>query len=337
MKSLLLKITLVLVMAILLLVAFAYHRYEQFLHTPVFTANETRLDIQPGSYYAQLIEQIKQKKGQGENWQWQFLGRWHGYQSQIKSGEYKFTAQDTPRTLLDAIASNRVIRYSWTVVEGHTWQQIQQQLIRLDVQKRVLKDQSEAQIIELLGIDAPSMEGQLLPETYHYTRADTDLKLLQRAHRDLRTVLRKAWQERQPGLALKTPYEWLILASIIEKETAVSSERDIISGVFNRRLKTNMRLQTDPTVIYGVGKEYTGDITYQHLRTDTPYNTYTRHGLPPTPIAMAGAESICAAGQPNDGQQLYFVASGDGGHVFSETYEQHQQAVKNYLKKQHDP
>jgi UPF0755 protein len=336
MKSFLLKIILGLVLVFLLLSAFAYHRYQQFLNTPVFSVDETRIDIKSGSYYSQLIDQIKKKNGHGAVWQWQLLGRWQGYQGQIKSGEYLFTAEDTPRRLLDAIAANRVIQYSWTIVEGQTWHQVQQQLAGLDLQKRLLTDKNDTEIIELLGIEAPSMEGQLLPETYQYTREDSDLQLLKRAHQGLQSVLQQAWQDRQSGLDLKTPYELLILASIIEKETAEASERNIISGVFNRRLKKNMRLQTDPTVIYGVGRDYAGDITYQHLRTDTPYNTYTRHGLPPTPIAMAGTESIYAAGQPNDGRELYFVASGEGGHVFSENYQKHQQAVKNYLKRQND-
>ncbi|MCX7544635.1 endolytic transglycosylase MltG [Marinicella gelatinilytica] len=336
MKSIFLKTMAVLVLVILLLAAVIYYRYEQFLQTPVFSAEETRLEIQPGNYYSQLINQIKNKNGAGAQWQWQLLGRWHGYQSQIKSGEYAFSNHDTPRSLLDAIAANRVISYSWTIVEGQTWQQIQQQLSQLNLQKRLLADKTEAQIIEMLSIDAPAMEGQLLPETYQYTAQDSDLVLLKRAHKSLQRVLQESWVNRQSELALQTPYEMLIMASIIEKETAVASERNIISGVFNRRLKKNMRLQTDPTVIYGVGDAYAGDITYKHLRTDTPYNTYTRHGLPPTPIAMAGADSIYAAGQPNQGNELFFVASGDGGHVFSETYVQHQQAVNNYLKRHHD-
>ncbi len=336
MKSFIIKLILGAAVVLSLAAAHAYYRYEQFLSTPVFNTDETRIEIQPGSYYSQLISQIKQNNGQGASWQWQILGRWQGYQSQMKSGEYRFTRQDTPRSLLDAIAENRVIQYAWTVVEGQTWQQVAQQLSALSLKNRLLTDKSEAQIAGLLGLQTLSMEGQLIPETYHYTREDSDLQLLQRANRSLQKVLDQAWQARQPELALKSPYELLILASIIEKESAVDSERTVISGVFNRRLKKNMRLQTDPTVIYGAGKTYAGDITYQHLRTDTPYNTYTRHGLPPTPIAMAGRDSIFAAGQPNTGQELYFVASGDGGHVFSETYEQHQQAVKQYLKKQNE-
>ncbi|GAA4819895.1 aminodeoxychorismate lyase [Marinicella pacifica] len=336
MKSFIIKLMLGAAVVLSLAAAHAYYRYEQFLSTPVFNTDETRIEIQPGSYYSQLISQIKQNNGHGASWQWQILGRWQGYQSQMKSGEYRFTRQDTPRSLLDAIAENRVIQYAWTVVEGQTWQQVAQQLSALSLKNRLLTDKSEAQIAGLLGLQTLSMEGQLLPETYHYTREDSDLQLLQRANRSLQKVLDQAWQARQPELALKSPYELLILASIIEKESAVDSERTVISGVFNRRLKKNMRLQTDPTVIYGAGKTYAGDITYQHLRTDTPYNTYTRHGLPPTPIAMAGRDSIFAAGQPNTGQELYFVASGDGGHVFSETYEQHQQAVKQYLKKQNE-
>lgn len=335
MKSFIIKTTVLFLIGLLLLSVFLYYQYEQFLHTPIFPDEETRIDIQPGSHYNQLVTQIKEKSGRGDNWQWQLLGRWQGYQSQIKSGEYMFTSEDTPRSLLDAIALNRVIKYSWTIVEGQTWDQVRQNMSQLKLSNWILADKSEQQIRQLLAVEEASMEGQLLPETYQYTRQDSDLSLLKRAHESLQKTLQDAWQSRQSDLALSDPYELLILASIIEKETAEPSERPIISGVFNRRLLKNMRLQTDPTVIYGVGKKYAGDITYQHLRTDTPYNTYTRKGLPPTPIAMAGAESIQAAGQPNQGNELYFVASGEGGHVFSETYEEHQQAVKNYLKNRH--
>jgi len=334
MKSIFLKISALLLISVLVTGLYLYVSYDTFLKTPVFKDSETRLEINPGSSYTAFVEQIKVAGGQGQLWHWQIMGRWHGFQHQLKSGEYLFTGQDTPRSLLDAIANNQVISYEFTIVEGQTWQQIRSQLPLLKVNNHLLNDKSDSEILSALDIKEVSMEGQLLPETYRYTRTDSDLSILKRAHQALLKTVEQAWANRQPNLAINSPYELLIMASIIEKETAVADERNTISGVFNRRLQKNMRLQTDPTVIYGAGDTYQGDITYKHLRTDTPFNTYTRHGLPPTPIAMAGSEAIHAAGQPNEGRELFFVANGSGGHTFTETYQAHQQAVKDYLKGQ---
>ncbi len=334
MKTFLLKLIGLLIIIVLGISFYLFASYDNFLKTTVFKQSETHLEINPGSSYTSFVNQIKTAGGEGDLWQWQLLGRWHGYQHLLKSGEYLFTSQDTPRSLLESIANNQVISYEFTIVEGQTWQQIRIQLPFLKVKNHLFTDKNDTEVMAALDINDASMEGQLLPETYRYTRTDSDLSILKRAHAALTKTVEESWANRYPDLAIKSPYELLIMASIIEKETATPDERNTISGVFNRRLQKNMRLQTDPTVIYGVGEAYRGDITYKHLRTDTPFNTYTRHGLPPTPIAMAGSDSIKAAGQPNDGEELFFVANGTGGHTFSETYQAHQQAVKNYLKGQ---
>ncbi|MFA0232494.1 endolytic transglycosylase MltG, partial [Vibrio sp. 10N.261.45.A7] len=193
-------------------------------------------------------------------------------------------------------------------------------------------DMSEKEIAEKLGIENEKLEGLFLAETYHYTYGTSDLDLLKRAHRDLMNVVNEEWENRADKLPLKSPYEALILASIIEKETAVASERERVSSVFVNRLNKRMRLQTDPTVIYGMGDSYDGNIRKKDLRTPTPYNTYTMSGLPPTPIAMAGKASINAALNPEKSNYLYFVASGTGGHVFSKSLTEHNRAVRAYLK-----
>jgi UPF0755 protein len=189
--------------------------------------------------------------------------------------------------------------------------------------------------MEALGHPGQHPEGRFLPETYIYTRGDSDLDILRRAHRSMERALDKAWEARAPDLPLEDKEQALILASIVEKETGVPEERARIAGVFVRRLRLGMRLQTDPTVIYGIGDDYDGNITRRHLETDTPYNTYTRTGLPPTPIAMPGVDALRAAVDPAEGDELYFVAVGDdsGRHVFSRTLAEHQAAVREYLRR----
>jgi len=191
---------------------------------------------------------------------------------------------------------------------------------------------AEADIAQKLGIEQQKLEGLFLAETYHFPFGTTDLEILKRANRRLEKILDQHWANRQPNLPIKTPYEALILASIIEKETAIASERGRIASVFVNRLNKRMRLQTDPTVIYGLGDAYDGNLRKKDLRTPTPFNTYTIFGLPPTPIAMAGEASIKAALNPEQSNYLYFVASGSGGHVFSKTLNEHNRAVRAYLK-----
>ncbi len=198
--------------------------------------------------------------------------------------------------------------------------------------KHTLTESSEADIAKQLGIEQSKLEGLFLAETYHFTKGVSDLDILKRAHRKLEGILNSAWETRQENLPLTSPYQALILASIIEKETAVESERERIASVFVNRLNKRMRLQTDPTVIYGMGDNYDGNIRKKDLRAPTPYNTYVINGLPPTPIAMPGEASIRAALNPEQSAYLYFVASGNGGHVFSKNLTEHNRAVRAYLK-----
>ncbi|WP_223789003.1 endolytic transglycosylase MltG [Marinicella meishanensis] len=331
MKKVLLSIAGVVILLVAGVGFFLYQQYQQFLLTPVFKNLPVVLDIEKGSHYSDFVAMVHDQGGYGSEMNWKIMARFNDLGGAIKSGEFEIAEAMTPRELITYIDDYRVKTYSITIVEGHTWEQIKKQFLNSPL-KQVLVDIKDSELKNRLGIQTGNLEGQFLPETYQYTKDDVDFDVLQRAHQDLNEALLTAWENRDPSLTLKSPYELLILASIIEKETAEPSERNIISGVFHRRLQKGMKLQTDPTVIYGVGSAYAGDITSAHLKTDTPYNTYTRTGLPPTPIAMASGASIVAAAHPNQGKELYFVANNKGGHTFSETYEQHQKAVAAYLR-----
>jgi UPF0755 protein len=251
----------------------------------------------------------------------------------IKTGEYQLDSGIQPRELLQLLSGVAVVQYRFTLVEGWTFSQLLQALTRNEVLKHTLdRDPGEAgsELISSLGVDHP--EGWFFPETYQFTRGDSESDILKRAHMTMEMELGSAWEARNVALPLNSPYELLILASIIEKETGKEDERGQISGVFIRRLQKGMKLQTDPTVIYGMGKSFDGNIRSRDLKTDTPYNTYTRAGLPPTPIAMPGRASLLAASQPDAGDALFFVADGTGGHTFSATLQEHQAAVKRLLK-----
>jgi UPF0755 protein len=216
------------------------------------------------------------------------------------------------------------------VVEGWTFQQLLDALRENEAIRQTLTDRDGAAIMAQLGKPDLHPEGQFAPDTYRFPRGTSDLEFLRRAHNTLQEWLDSAWRERAEDLPYDSAYDALIMASIIEKETGLASEREAIAGVFVRRLKRTMRLQTDPTVIYGMGSAYNGNIRRADLRRDTPYNTYTRHGLPPTPIALPGRESLHAALHPAEGDALYFVAKGDGSHQFSATLEEHLDAVRLY-------
>ncbi len=320
-----------LVLVVLASAAYFFLQYQRFIQQPVFASGEHEFVIERGQNYSDFVRLIQQRGARGEMWQWKLLARLKDYGGAIRAGEFAVSEPLTPVQLLEVIRSNRVKTYRFTLVEGITWQQLREALSVDPVLRQVVPGMSDAQVLAALDVTHPLPEGLLLPETYQFVRGDSDLDLLKRAHRDLSEALQQAWDERSDRVAVDTPYELLILASIIEKESALESEKGAIAGVFNRRLHKGMRLQTDPTVIYGVGADYRGDITAAHLRTDTPYNTYTRHGLPPTPIAFASRSSIEAAAQPEPGDALYFVANNRGGHTFSDTYEAHLRAVDAYL------
>ncbi len=254
--------------------------------------------------------------------------------SDLKAGEYELRPGLTPRGLLALLSSGQVLLHSITFIEGSTFVDVRNALVASDAVSNDNASRSDADIMRALGKPETHPEGQFFPDTYRFARGTTDLELLTIAHRRMQDELNKAWAKRATDLPLAGPYEALILASIVEKETALERERAQIAGVFIERLRRGMRLQTDPTVIYGMGVAYQGNIRRADLSRDTPYNTYTRPGLPPTPIAMPSAESLQAAVQPDVSGALFFVATGagDGSHYFSKTLAEHNLAVRRYLR-----
>jgi UPF0755 protein len=254
--------------------------------------------------------------------------------SRLKAGEYELQPGLTPRGLLALLSSGQVLLHSITFIEGSTFADVRNALAANEAVLTANANRSDAEIMRALGEPGVHPEGQFFPDTYRFPRGTTDLELLTIAHRRLQDELRDAWEKRARDLPLASSYEALILASIVEKETALEQERAQIAGVFVERLRRGMRLQTDPTVIYGMGLSYAGNIRRADLSRDTPYNTYTRPGLPPTPIAMPSRESLQAAVQPDATGALFFVATGagDGSHYFSKTLAEHNLAVRRYLR-----
>ncbi|WP_245591011.1 endolytic transglycosylase MltG [Deefgea rivuli] len=259
------------------------------------------------------------------------LARISGKDAELKAGSYSLKAPISPWMLLKKLGKGEVDLQMFSIIEGWNWRQLRQALNTHPYLKHDTAKMSDEEILAALGISALSPEGLFFPDSYRIDKGSSDLKLLARAHRLMQEKLDDAWASRKPDLPLKSAYEALILASIVEKETGKAADRPLIAGVFTNRLRQGMRLQTDPTVIYGVGEAFKGDITKAHLRTDTPYNTYTRAGLPPTPIAMVGEAALTAATQPASTRAVYFVAKGDGSSAFSETLDQHNSAVRKYL------
>ncbi|UTW46592.1 endolytic transglycosylase MltG [bacterium SCSIO 12696] len=247
----------------------------------------------------------------------------------IQAGDYRLQPGVTPISLLDKLNSGDVVYHQVTLPEGLT---VKQWLAKLRDQPHLQASDSDQEL--LAAVKEANPEGWLFPDSYRYHRGDNAADIVQRAHRTMQQTLTELWQNRAPDLPYQNPYEALVMASIIEKETGVAHERPAIAGVFVRRLQRGMRLQTDPTVIYGLGDSYKGNLTRTHLRQRTAYNTYVIKGLPPTPIANPGAEAIYAALHPADGNALYFVAKGDGSHYFSATLKEHQRAVDQYQRRQ---
>ncbi len=248
----------------------------------------------------------------------------------IKAGEYTLVDVDNIPDLVTKVEQGKVIQYSITLVEGKTFKDYRAFLSSQRLLKSVLESMSDAEIMRKLGVPGKKPEGLFAPQTYFFQKGDSDYDVLKQAFDRQAQVAEQAWQSRADAVQLKTKYELLILASIIEKETGAAFERSTISGVFTNRMRIGMKLQTDPTVIYGMGDSYKGNIRRKDLRTDTEYNTYTRYGLPPTPIAMPGEAAINAAANPEQTKSLYFVGKGDGTHYFSETLKEHNNAVIKY-------
>ena len=306
--------------------------YRQFVDRPLRSLSEPiEFELPKGASLQRSLGVLRSAGiREGHDLYWRFLAHELGVQSRLKAGEYRLAAELTPGAVLQQLADGKVIQRKFTVIEGWNFRELRAALAELDAVQHTLGAASEAEIMQELGRAGVAAEGRFLPETYHYTRNTTDIALLRRAMQSMDQALAEAWETRQPGLPLRNPDEALILASIIEKETGQHGERAEIAGVFVRRLQIGMRLQTDPTVIYGLGASFDGNLTRAHLQTDTAWNTYTRDGLPPTPIAMPGRAALRAAVQPAAGKALYFVARGDGSHAFSNTLSEHNRAVQQY-------
>ena len=315
--------------------AAAWLDYRHFADTPlpVAPANAT-IDIKRGANYRAIIAEFQRDGiaigGLRHALYWRVLGRELGVTGRLHAGEYALPAGITPRELLRRMAAGEVLQHRFTIVDGWTFHQLRLALASESGLEQTLPGVSDQDIAWRMGIADGEAEGWFLPETYAWVRGDSDFEVLKRAHAAMQKTLARLWAGRMPGINLDTPYQALILASIVEKETAQPNERPMIAGVFLRRLRIGMRLQTDPTVIYGMGDRYDGNIHRRDLETDTPYNTYTRDGLPPTPIALPGAVAIEATLHPAPGDAMYFVSRGDGSHEFSATLEAHNHAVATY-------
>ncbi|MCC7250164.1 MAG: endolytic transglycosylase MltG, partial [Lysobacter sp.] len=297
-------------------------------------AGETVM-VAPGDALPTVVRKLRAVGAGGSDLEWRALARELGAAGKLQVGEYALEPGMSPRTLLQRMRDGKVISYRFTIVEGWNIRELRAALAKAKPLAQEAAQLDDAALMRALGRGGQHPEGRFLPETYLYNRGDSDLDVLKRAADALDRTLAETWKDRDQDLPLKTPYELLTLASIVEKETGVADERPQIAGVFVRRLKMPMRLETDPTVIYGIGSAYNGNIRRKDLETDTPYNTDTRDGLPPTPIAMAGAAAIRAAAHPAAGDALFFVAVGDGSgrHVFTRTYAEHRTAVAEYLRR----
>lgn len=323
---------LILMAAALLLSTMVFGGYlVHWLNAPLDVPGEEHVYVLARGGSLSRVAQELDEQGILRHGRWLSLyGRLSG-RTAIRAGEYRLTGADTPRQLLDRLERGDVITYQVTLVEGWTFRQALEALQAQNKIRTVL-DGPEAleQFIAELEIPNNHPEGWFFPDTYRYVAGNSDREILAHAHQRMRDVLASEWENRTGALPYDDPYEALIMASIVERETGVPEERGQIAGVFVRRLERNMRLQTDPTVIYGLADTYDGTIRRSHLRQATPYNTYVINGLPPTPIALPGLDAIRAALNPEEGSTLYFVAKGDGSHQFSETLEEHNRAVRQY-------
>lgn len=308
----------------------AAQRYHAFLETPLTLDGPITLDVPKGATMGRVLAQLERRGATQRDWRWQVFNRLHPVT--IMAGEYALGPGLRPAELADLLERGRVITYAFTIVEGWTFKRLTE---ALDEEQRLAHERvglgDDHALMARLGLPDMHPEGWFLPETYHYVRGDSDLAILERAHQAMRAALEETWAQRA-DIPLSSSYELLTLASIVEKETGLAEERAQVAGVFTRRLLKGWRLETDPTVIYGLGEAFDGDIRTRDLRTDTPYNTYTRHGLPPTPIALPGKAALQATARPATGSAMFFVADGQGGHVFSDTLEQHNAAVRRMLK-----
>jgi UPF0755 protein len=326
---------LVLLLALVGAAVWGWRDFSRFGGAPlhVATPNES-IDISRGSSFKEIVRQLRdQGLSTASPLYWRLLAAQMRVAGRLHAGEYATPVGITPRQLLANMAAGRVLQRNFTIVDGWTFRELLAALGKAEKLKHATAGLDAAAIMQKIGAAGEQPEGRFLPETYAYVKGDSDLDILKRAHAAMTKTLNELWPQRDKELPLATPYDALILASIVEKETGRADERAKIAGVFVRRLENHMLLQTDPSVIYGMGDSYQGKIHKTDLTTDTPYNTYTRPGLPPTPIALPGKPAIMAALHPAPGTALYFVARGDGTHVFADTLAEQNRNVACYQLK----
>ncbi len=305
-----------------------------FAATPLtVTGQGLAYTVKPGTSLRRVARDLESQGAIERALYLRLLARWRDQADKIKAGEYLIEPGATPERLLGQLVEGRVVQHALTVVEGWTFREMMQAVGAHEALEHSLTGLSDEQIMVRLGHAGEHPEGRFFPETYHFPRGTSDLEFLRRAYAAMQENLAREWSRRSADAVVKTPYEALILASIVERETGLPAERPQIAGVFSRRLRKGMLLQTDPTVIYGMGDAYKGNIRKRDLTNDTPYNTYTRRGLTPTPICLPGGDAIHAALNPAPGKSLYFVSRGNGSHVFSATLVEHNEAVAQYQLK----
>ncbi len=334
------KLIMTLISACLLLVisvAALFWLQQEVLKQPLQVEADQLLSVPAGSTPTGLLLQLEQQGALRGSVLLRLSWRLQGYTQPLHAGEYQLSPEMTVAQLLEKWRSGDVVQYRVTLVEGWNFRQVRAALAKQEKLQQTLGETSDSELMRLLDQANVHPEGRFFPDTYHFVRGQSDLDILRQAQQRLEKVLAEEWAQRAENLPYTTPDEALVMASIIEKETGVAHEREEIAGVFIRRLAIGMLLQTDPTVIYGMGERYSGKITRADLRRPTAYNTYVISGLPPTPIAMVGREAIYAALHPKPGKSLYFVARGDGSHVFSNSLAEHNKAVREYqLKRRAD-
>jgi len=329
------RVLLIMLLVLAAALAYGWYDFSRFSRAPLnVTAQGDSIDVGRGTSFRNIVGELHQRNLSTANtWYWRLLAEQMRVAGKLHAGEYALDLGITPRQLLANMAAGKVLQRNFTIVDGWTFGELRQALTKADKLGHDSVDLDDATIMQKIGAPGEAPEGRFLPETYAYVKGDSDLDILRRAHGAMVKTLDTLWASRAKDLPLATPYDALILASIVEKETGRPDERAQIAGVFVRRLQNHMLLQTDPSVIYGMGSSYAGNIHKSDLTTDTPYNTYTRPGLPPTPIALPGNAALQAALHPAAGDALYFVARGDGGHVFSSTLEEHNRHVDCYQRK----
>lgn len=326
--KMLLKLGLILVILAVSTLAYQLIRFQ--MSTIALSVEQQTFTIESGSNIKSIANRLSHEKIINDPWLFILMAKIKGVETKVRAGEFRLVAGQTTAELLDTFIKGRSIQYSFTIIEGWTFRQMITGIENHSVIANTLKGKTNDEIMNALGYAGQHPEGLFFPDTYRFPKNTTDVDFLRRAYQLMQKHLTREWDNREADLPIKTSYEALILASIVEKETGDASERPLIAGVFTQRLRKNMRLQTDPTVIYGMGDKFDGDIRFRDLKRDTPYNTYLRKGLTPTPIALPGLDAIKAALHPTNTKALFFVSKGDGTHQFSVTLKEHNQAVSKF-------